>query len=447
MFDVLDPASAERLEAIDPDEHMRRRDFLARLAMGAGIGIGLASKVGFEPLMAHASRLERRRLPSPRNLPIDTFVVVMMENRSFDHLLGWMPKADGRQAGLSFSNSAGQSFPTYPLVPDYQGCGHPIPGHIWDEARVQFNNGAADGFLLDGSGNDSFAIGYYRKQDLQLLPEVAETFTTYDRYFASLLASTNPNRSYMHAAQSYGQKYLFALPGDGEPQYPTPPGFPASTTIEGRLAAKGLEGRTFYSDDNYAGLWGKQGIRRSSPLAQYFERAARGKLPQLSFVDPQLSNFKEISGVSNDEHPHSDIRTGENFAFDAVKAFVNSPQWKRGALFLVYDEWGGFYDHVSPPSVPDPRSSTDLENDFGQMGFRVPCVAISPYARRNHVNHTQFGHESILKMVEYRYGLKPLTLRDRKANNIASSFDFHSKPRLKRPDIKRPVDINTQACP
>jgi phospholipase C len=84
---------------------------------------------------------------------------------------------------------------------------------------------------------------------------------------------------------------------------------------------------------------------------------------------------------------------------DVVHPFLRSPQWKRGALFLVWDEWGGFFDHVAPPSVPDANQSSDLDENFGQMGFRVPAVVLSRYAKRGKVIHTRFGHESILRMV------------------------------------------------
>src|SRR3954468_13750115 len=83
----------------------------------------------------------------------------------------------------------------------------------------------------------------------------------------------------------------------------------------------------------------------------------------------------------------------------------------RGALFLVWDEWGGFFDHVAPPSMPDANQSSNLDENFGQLGFRVPAVMLSPYAKRGKVVHTRFGHESILRMVEDRYRLAPLTVR------------------------------------
>jgi phospholipase C len=441
-------ASEEQLAAEHPDEHLRRREFLQRTAMAIGAGASVAATMSAESLVANAARAElsRHRLPSPRNLPLDTFVVLMMENRSFDHYLGWMPKADGRQAGLSYVDANGVRQATHPLAPDFQGCGHRIPGHLWNEARVQFAGGRCDGFLANGSGNDIYAIGYYRQHDLPFTPSLVREFTVCDRWFASLLASTNPNRSYAHAAQSYGQKYLLTLPGDGAPQFPTPKGFPPSTSIEGALARRGRRGTTFYSDDNYASLWGPVGVRRSAPLSEFFVRCGAGTLPALSFVDPHLHSFLEVTGTSNDDHTYGDVRTAEAFISDVVHAFIHSPQYKRGALFVVFDEWGGFFDHVRPPSVPDIRQSRNLDNDFGQMGFRVPGIVVSPYARRGGVVHTRFGHESILKLVEYRYGLRPLTRRDARANNAGLAFNFNQKPR-KPPSLPTPRHRISQPCP
>src|SRR6478672_512251 len=152
-----------------------------------------------------ATRVVRRTtpssLPNPASSGIDHVVVVVMENRSFDHYLGWLPGADGRQAGLTYTDFAGQAHQTARLAPDFQGCAHPDP-------------------------------------DLPFIGHAAKAFTTYDRFFCSLLASTYPNREYMHAAQSYGNKDN-TLPAGG--------GFP-DTTIFAALAAKGIDARYFYDD-------------------------------------------------------------------------------------------------------------------------------------------------------------------------------------------------------
>src|SRR5207245_5238825 len=143
---------AERLAFEAPDEYLRRREFLQRTALTASLAAGLATVLSPDVLVAEAGRRQHRvHLPSPRNMPIDTFVVLMMENRSFDHYLGWLPGADGRQAGLSFTDKDGHTLKTQRLAPDWQGCAHPDPDHSWDGGRTQLDGGACDGFLRSGS--------------------------------------------------------------------------------------------------------------------------------------------------------------------------------------------------------------------------------------------------------------------------------------------------------
>src|SRR3954452_18483237 len=205
MYDHRDPAQAELIDHVAPEEGMRRREFLRRTALTAGLA-GLASVLPAETLIAEAARKQtRNHLPSPKNMPVDTFVVLMMENRSFDHYLGWLPNADGHQAGLSYATRDGQAVATHRLAPDFQGCAFNDPDHSWDGGREQVDGGAMDGFLRSGD-NDEFSVGYYAKEDLPFIPSAAQAFTTYDRFFCSLLASTFPNREYMHAAQSYGKQ-------------------------------------------------------------------------------------------------------------------------------------------------------------------------------------------------------------------------------------------------
>jgi phospholipase C len=170
-------------------------------------------------------------------------------------------------------------------------------------------------------------------------------------------------------------------------------------------------------------------------------------LPAVSFVDPNFGgSVGEGPGISADEHPHGDVRAGQAFMSDVVHAFMESPQWKTGALFIVYDEWGGFFDHVRPPRVPDERNAKDINEDYGQMGFRIPAIAVSPYVQRGHVEHSIYGFESILKMISYRFGLKPLNLRHAYARNIARSFDWESKPRLDLPHLPDPAAVTSVAC-
>jgi phospholipase C len=437
MGDIRDPQEAERLAFEAPDAYHTRREFLQRTAVSAGLAAGMGRALDPDTLVAEVARRQRRhQIPSPRNLPIDTFVVLMMENRSFDHYLGWLPGADGRQAGLKFADTQGRVHQTHWLGSLYQSCGFLDPDHSWAGGRTELDGGRMDGFLRAAS--DIFSIGYYNEHDLPFTPSVAKSFTAFDRFFCSLLSSTYPNREYMHAGQSYG-KIDNSLPISASGQI----GFP-DNTIFASLSAAGVSNRYFFTDIPVSALWGAPGLLRSSQVQAFYEQAAAGTLPALSFVDPAFNG--ESQGTSGDEHPLADIRVGQAFIADIVHAFMESPQWRRGALFIVYDEWGGFFDHVVPPRVPDLRASSDINKDFGQMGFRIPAVLVSPYARRGHVDHSIYGFESILKLIRYRFGLGPLTPRDLFANNIAHAFNWASRPNFDPPALSTPPQVIASAC-
>jgi phospholipase C len=128
---------------------------------------------------------------------------------------------------------------------------------------------------------------------------------------------------------------------------------------------------------------------------------------------------------------------------DVVRAFTATKGYKRGALFVIYDEWGGFFDHVPPPKAPVPPADEAIKpgtTEDGLLGFRTPCFLISPYARRAQVSHTVFDHTSILKFIEWRWGLDPLTVRDATANNLADALQFVD------PEFK-PKQFNVPAGP
>jgi phospholipase C len=175
-----------------------------------------------------AERLTAPALPDPEHSGIDHIVVVMMENRSFDHILGWLPDAEGNQAGLTYFDRAGMPHSTHPLAPDYQGCGHPDPDHSHDGARVEYDGGACDGWMRAGD-NDEYAIGYYEANDVPFFARAATDWTVCDRYFAAIMGPTFPNRMYQHAAQTD------RLSNTLEPS--------ALPTIWDRLSAAGLTGR------------------------------------------------------------------------------------------------------------------------------------------------------------------------------------------------------------
>ena len=434
-IDMRDLGANERFEAEHPDEALRRREFLARTAMLAG-GVSLSGLLSPDELIGAAARKQRRvRLPSPRDMPIDTFVVLMMENRSFDHYFGWHPKADARNAGLAYPDAAGNPVGTYRLTPDFQGCNFRDPDHSWHGGRHQYNRGKMDGFVqgnANGTGSDQFAAGYYLQEDLGFIPSAANAFQLYDQFFCSIMASTYPNRHYMWSAQSGGQIENELMPNDWE-------------TIFDRALSKGLSANYFNSDLPFSGLYGQRGLSWTQPIENYYQRAAAGTLPNITYVDPPFKDGGGGNGVSADEHPHGDIRLGQAFMSDVVHAFIDSPQFKRGALFIVYDEWGGFFDHKKPHFVPDDRRNKALSQDFGLTGFRVPAVAVSPFVKRGRVSHQFSTFESILKLISYKFSLGHLNKRHRYATNIGRTFDWES-PNFNRPSIPDPQTIAATPC-
>jgi phospholipase C len=392
-----------------PSDRLSRRDFV----------VGSAAVVGS---LAFGRRIAApAALPPPARSGIDHIVVVMMENRSFDHFLGWMPKADGRQAGLTYTDAAGATHSTYPLAPDFQGCAHPDPDHSYNGGRVQYNNGACDGFLRSGR-NDVYAIGYYRQRDLAFLGRAAPYWTVCDRYFAALMGPTFPNRLYMHAAVTDRITNTFSLS--------------TLPTIWDRLAERRISRRMYYSNLPTLALWGSKYASVERPFNEFLRDCKNGKLPKVAFVDPVFTGTDE--GTAGDDHPHADIRVGEWFLSRIYRAVTTSRNWARTVLIINFDEWGGFFDHVPPPLAQD------VDPRYTLRGFRVPCLVISPYARRRYVAHGIYDHTSILKMIEWRWNLQPLSVRDANANNIANVLDFKHR-NLTAPRITAPFVVG-QAC-
>jgi phospholipase C len=449
--DHIDP-----LARAETDAALSRREFLERTAWTAGLA-GAAATLPAGALLAEAAKAQGRgnRLPSPSQLPIDHFVLVMMENRSFDHYFGWASQwADAVQD---------QTYPDYTADPtnpppvstrhastmqqaQWQGCGHPDPGHGWNSGRAQLQNG----FLAQGSGNDEFALTYYDEGNLGFIHAAAREYTLYDRYFCSLLGPTWPNRYYKWSAQSGGKKNneppIQTLGNQWETIFDRAlKNNPANVPGPGLLTA-----RYYNSDLPFSAVWGPRAIPWTRPLPEYYADCAAGTLPNIAIVDPPFRDGGGFDGNSADEHPHGDVRLGQAWMADIVRAFVQSPNYRRGALFVIYDEWGGFFDHVRPPSVADDRQNTaDLNNDFGQMGFRIPAVAVSPYTRdakrRIRVDHAVYGHESILKLILYRFGLGGLTLRSDAANNIGAGFDWR-RADFAPPELPDPEHIASRPC-
>jgi phospholipase C len=380
----------------------------------------VAAAAGGATLSRFVAAASAGSLPAPAQSGIEHVVVVMMENRSFDHLIGWLPGADGRQAGLSFPDGNGALHGTYHLT-DFMGCAHPDPDHSFEGGRAQYDLGKADGWLRSGA-NDEYALGYYLQDDLAFWGAAARDWTVCDRYFAPILGPTYPNRLYQHAGTTdriYNSTATSQLP-----------------TIWDRLAAAGLKGTYYFGDIPFTALWGDKYVGISRPYTEFLVDCGSGNLPQVSFVDPRFGG--EDQGTSNDDHPHADVRVGERFLADVYKAVTGGPGWQNTVLVVNYDEWGGFFDHVPPPLGPDTQPL------FERRGFRVPALIVSPFAKRGLVAHDVYDHTSVLKLIEWRWGLPSLQPRDTAARNLAEALDF-SAPNTTAPVYAVP-DIVAAPC-
>ena len=394
---------------------LSRRDFLLGAAATGGLaaaGVGTA-----------ASAIDLGLGLSPQNATIDTIVVVMMENRSFDHFLGWLPGAAGTQQATYLDadiEDGGQPHDTRPWAPDYKGCGIDDPNHGRAAGRRQLGGEARDGSGFRKDNIDDYCLGYYGPADIPVWASIANQATVFDHYFCSVLGPTYPNRWYMHAATSGGRT------SNDFPTDDPMAGF-RETTIWDRCNAAGVSWAYYYSNLPFVGLYGADfvlpNLANIRHVSSFYADAEAGRLPNVCFVDP----FFTVEGLANDDHPHADIRLGQQFLAGIVRSFADSRHWQSGALFINYDEWGGFFDTVVPGRAKDDdRKSDVLADDFSQLGFRTPATVISPYAKRGAIAKHTYDHTSILKFIEWRFGMAPLTKRDASARNIGEVLDFES---------------------
>jgi phospholipase C len=441
---------------------MDRREFLQLGAMAGAVAVLAQCSNG----SSKARRLPATTTTSPRatslldgapaDSGIDTVVVAMMENRSFDSYFGWLARderyieqgrsrygaqfAVGGNSFQSFPGPDGKSVKTFRRVlsddaQPWRGCGHPDPGHGWDKGRAERDGG----FLAPGSGNDDFALSYFEGTDLPFYDLLARRFTVCDRWHASVLGPTYPNREYLLSAQSGGHKDNFLPLSQGGFTWPN---------IVDRLAAADVSVAEYYSDLPPFLLWGTRMSPHVRKIDAFEADAAAGKLPSVTFVSPSF-----LGDNRTDDHPHGDPRAAQAFVRDAFAAFAKSPQWERGLFVLTYDEWGGFFDHVAPPILPDARASKNDADNFAQAGFRVPTVLASPFARPGYVDHTTYDHTSVLRFIEWRFlGAPPrgpgvkgdkwfLTERDRHANNLGESL----VPGKRDADVGFDLDVKIDA--
>ena len=371
-------------------------------------------------------------LPVPEKSGIEHVIVLTMENRSFDHFLGWLRNAEGIQSGLSFVDAAGNIHKPYSLDGDYTGCGHAVPDNSYGTPNVTaYDSGKMDGFLRV-PGNDLYSIGYYEAQEIPFLAALAQAYTTCDHWFAPILAETFPNRIFLWAAQTDRLSNGLSLTG--------------LPTIFDRLSKAGVSHGYYFGNIPFLALWGLKYLGVSSDLDDFFSQAKSGRLPAVSFVDPKFTELDD--GLGNDDHPHSDIRNGDAFLSQVFDAVTSSPTWASTVLIITFDEWGGFFDHVPPPRVIAPNNiDTNLVNGEALLGFRVPAVIASPWTRGPKVDSKIYDHTAVLKLIEWRWGLAPLTARDASTaiSNPALTFNF-AAPDPSVPALPHPAGVPGRPC-
>jgi phospholipase C len=260
---------------------------------------------------------------------------------------------------------------------------------------------------------------------------------TLDNYFCAILGPTFPNRIFMLAAQT--DRLADTLDLTNLP------------TIFDRLVQAGITVRYYFSNVPFLALWGLKYLPISRSYDDFLSDAASGRLPAVSFVDPRFTLLDDDTG--NDNHPHSNIQRGESFLAQTFNAVANGPAWSSTVLVVTFDEWGGFFDHVPPQRVVAPNNvDTDMVAGRVLLGFRVPTIVASPWTLNTNptspvVNSTLFDHTSILKLIEWRWSLDPLTSRDAPSElgNLAATLDF-TNPNPQAPSLPEPPPPPSSSC-
>jgi phospholipase C len=375
---------------------------------------------------------------APRT-PIHHFVVLLQENHTFDNYFGTYRGADGIPAGtcMPVDPAGGRK----PCVLPYH-IGHQAItdlDHSSFAARLDLSRGRMTGFVLAQtlrSANGRQAMGYYNGSDLPFYWNMADRYVLFDHFFSSALGGSYANHVYWVAAGTghainYSPSHKGANVTDS-----VPPNGLRITTIFDRLQRAGLSWKFYVQNYDpeitYRTLRHLTNANRASQavwvplldiprflkspvlmshiadLSEYYRDLRDGTLPDVAYMVP--------SGAS--EHPPGSIATGQRFVRGLVNALMASKEWSDSAFMMAYDDWGGWYDHVPPPS-----------RDANGDGFRVPAMLVSPYARQHAIIHTALDFTSMLKFIEYNWDLRPLTRLDATAGNLRSAFDFGEEPR------------------
>jgi phospholipase C len=376
---------------------------------------------------------------------IEHVVILMLENHSYDSFFGMLvrgpvvakSKRRPRRRGDGFTlGSDGIPTATNPYkdgtlqrafhMPTTCQL-HGKPSQEWKQSHIQFDGGTNQGFVKSDSG--PVAMGYWDGRDLPFTYDLASRFPIGDRWFASCLAQTDPQRRYLLAATSIGMTDdIGGSIGNLIPDVNLV--MPANGTICERLDAARVSWIDYYASfptgatvELYPVLDAVEALSHTKTIANFFTDAAAGKLPSVTLLDPDY-------GTQSQEDPQN-IVVGETFLAKAVNALGSSPKWDKTLLIFTYDEHGGYYDHVPPPVALAPdairpfvQPGQSQYDGFARYGFRVPSVLVGPYVKRDYVSHVVYDHSSILAFLERKWNLPAMTYRDANANDLTDFIDL-----------------------
>jgi phospholipase C len=452
----------------DRSSPITRRRALRDLGV-AGLGV-TALGTGLEDLLARAAAASPR---SGSLKDIEHVVILIQENRSFDHYFGTLSgvRGFGDKNGASHffqRDKAGKKLHPFHLP---TGC-LPDLTHDWGPQHKALNGGKMDGWVTaheaaDPAGVGPETMGYYNRSDLHFYYALADAFTICDAYHCSVIGPTDPNRlmsmsASLDPAGRHGGPLLETLVGGRGAMA----GHFTWTTMPERLQAHGVSWKVYNSAaggilDNVLPYFkayksgsrlAKLGIEPTYP-ADFMSDLAHGRLPQVSWLTP---------GLNDTEHPgFSTPLAGEIAARQVVQALLSHPKtWAKTALFITWDENGGFFDHVTPPTPPKatkgefltvanlPPPAAGIRGPIG-LGFRVPMLVVSPFSRGGFVSSDVFDHTSTLRFLETRFGVEVPNLsawRRGVTGDLTSAFNFAAPARTGKPRLAAPDGSGTGAC-
>ncbi|XP_068669259.1 non-specific phospholipase C1-like [Aristolochia californica] len=400
--------------------------------------------------------------------PIKTLVVLVMENRSFDHMLGWLkstrPEIDGLTGAES--NRFVVSDPSSPeiFVADDAEFVDSDPGHSFQAIREQIfgsNDTSArpapmTGFAQQAEGMApglaKTVMSGFKPEVLPIYAALANNFAVFDRWFASVPASTQPNRFYVHSATSHG--------ASSNVRKDLIHGFPQKTIFDS-LDENDLSFGIYYQ--NIPATLFFKSLRKLKHVFKFHSynltfklHAKLGKLPNYAVIEQRY--FDVAAFPANDDHPSHDVALGQKLVKEVYETLRSSPQWNETALLITYDEHGGFYDHVPTPVSDVPNPDGIIGPDpfyfrFDRLGVRVPTILVSPWIEKGTVIHepneptpsSHFEHSSVPATVKKLFNLNSnfLTKRDAWAGTFQSYFSLRKTPRTdcpeKLPEVVKPL--------